>query len=118
MDVPLLGSYARLETMEPVDARTNVRMQDFAGAAAILEKRALGIAPVEMSIGGPLTIASNLRGVERLLREEAVFSAVCEDICNGAFRLVGISSTACSWQWPEWCLLWRYVLLRAMHSPK
>ena len=69
MDVPLLDSYARLETMEPVNAHTNERIQDFAGAAAILEKTALAIVPVEMSIGGPLTIASNLRGVERLLRD-------------------------------------------------
>ena len=83
MDVPLLDSYDRLETMEPVDAHTNARIQDFAGAAAILEKTALATVPVEMSIGGPLTIASNLRGVERLLRD-------CRKSPDDVLRLIRI----------------------------
>lgn len=69
MGAPILDDYSRLKIMEPVDARRNGRIQDFAHAAAILEEKALDIVPVEMSIGGPLTIASNLRGVERLLRD-------------------------------------------------
>ena len=69
MDAPLIQDYGRLDSMEPVDARTNARIRDFARTAQILADKALPIVPVEMSIGGPLTIASNLRGVERLLRD-------------------------------------------------
>lgn len=41
----------------------------FAQAADILSKEAENLVPLEASIGGPFTIASNLRGVEYLLRD-------------------------------------------------
>lgn len=68
-DHPFLDDYEKLKDMEPVDARKNLRIQTFSQTAEILMKEAEEIVPVEASIGGPLTIASNLRGVERLLRD-------------------------------------------------
>lgn len=64
-----LQDYSRLEEMEPVDAGKNNRIRTFAEAAEILMEAAGEIVPVEASIGGPFTIAANLRGVERLLRD-------------------------------------------------
>lgn len=69
MDEPVLCDYSMLSEMEPIDAKTDLRIQTFAETASILSELALEIVPVEMSIGGPFTIASNLRGVERLLRD-------------------------------------------------
>ena len=66
---PFLQNYEQLNVMEPVDAFTNARIQTFAKAAELLEEAAGEIVPIEVSIGGPFTIASNLRGVERLLRD-------------------------------------------------
>lgn len=68
-DRPFLDQYEKLNEMEPVDARRNPRIQVFSQAAEVLMKEAGEIVPVEASIGGPLTIASNLRGVEKLLRD-------------------------------------------------
>ncbi len=68
MDTPVLDVYEKLQAMEPVRAEQNARIQDFAKAAERLQEAAK-IVPVEMSIGGPFTISSNLRGVERLLRD-------------------------------------------------
>ena len=91
MDAPLIQDYGRLDSMEPVDARTNARIRDFARTAQILADKALPIVPVEMSIGGPLTIASNLRGVERLLRD----LRKCPDDALRLIRLVADSERSC-----------------------
>lgn len=69
IDDPILKDYGDLGGMEPVDAHRNPRIQTFARAAELLCKEAAKIVPVEMSIGGPFTIGSKLRGVERLLRD-------------------------------------------------
>lgn len=67
---PVLSDYGVLDGMEPVDAKRDARIEDFQKTAEILERqKVMEIVPVEMSIGGPFTIASNLRGVERLLRD-------------------------------------------------
>ena len=68
-DRSFLDQYEKLNEIEPVDARRNPRIQVFSQAAEVLMKEAGEIVPVEASIGGPLTIASNLRGVEKLLRD-------------------------------------------------
>lgn len=65
----ILNDYSRLAYMEPVDAKKHTRIQAFIRAAEILSACAGKIVPVESSIGGPFTIASNLRGVERLLKD-------------------------------------------------
>lgn len=69
LKTPCLQSYAQLDAMEPVDPFQNPRIQVFAQAAELLAGQAADIVPVEMSIGGPFTIAANLRGVETLLRD-------------------------------------------------
>ena len=66
---PKLSDYGMLEGMEPVDAKSNPRIRDFARAAELLMEAAGEIVPVEASIGGPFTLAANLRGVELLLRD-------------------------------------------------
>nr|WP_296265862.1 uroporphyrinogen decarboxylase family protein [uncultured Merdimonas sp.] len=66
---PFLQDYEQLNEMEPVDAKHHPRLQTFARAMEILETEAREIVPIEASIGGPFTIASNLRGVELLLRD-------------------------------------------------
>ena len=69
LETPYLQEYAQLDTMEPVDAFRSPRIQTFAQAAELLAEEAGNIVPLEMSIGGPFTIAANLRGVETLLRD-------------------------------------------------
>lgn len=64
-----LQDYSRLGEMEPVEAERNSRIRPFAEAAQLLMEAAGEMVPVEASIGGPFTIAANLRGVERLLRD-------------------------------------------------
>ena len=68
-DVPYLQNYDRLSDMEPAEAGKNPRIQMFFQVADLLGEEALEMVPIEASIGGPFTIASNLRGVERLLRD-------------------------------------------------
>lgn len=68
-DEPVLKDYRQLEIMEPADADKNRRIRDFIQAADMLSEAAGVIVPIEASIGGPFTISSNLRGVERLLRD-------------------------------------------------
>ena len=66
---PLLKDLGMLDIMEPADASAHPRLKEFSCAAEILTARAAEIVPIEVSIGGPFTIASNLRGVEQLLRD-------------------------------------------------
>ena len=68
-DEPFLKSYDQLDDIDPIDAKKNPRIQTFAKEADILQKEAADSVPIEASIGGPFTIASNLRGVELLLRD-------------------------------------------------
>ncbi len=64
-----------IKNPEYADAPANAEDADlsvikvFDEAAAILAPRLNGIVPLEMSIGGPFTIASFLRGTEELLRD-------------------------------------------------
>lgn len=69
MDSVFLQDYRQLKEVEPVCAKEHPRLKVFCQAAEILADSAGSIVPVEASIGGPFTIASNLRGVETLLRD-------------------------------------------------
>lgn len=65
-----IDAYGRLDLMEPVDAKQNGVIRTYLQAAEILADRGLTqLVPTEMSIGGPFTIAANLRGAEMLLRD-------------------------------------------------
>ena len=69
MEQTLVKTYEQLDDIEPVDAKRNERILTFARAAEILQEKLKDKVPAEMSIGGPFTIASNIRGVEKLLRD-------------------------------------------------
>lgn len=69
VDEPFLKDYEQLNKMEAVNVFHHSRIEVFAQAAEILSEAAAEIVPIEASIGGPLTIAANLRGVETLLRD-------------------------------------------------
>lgn len=66
---PVKDLYTRLEYMEPVKAEVNYEITRFLQAAEILCEKASDVVPIEVSIGGPLTIASFLRGIEPLLKD-------------------------------------------------
>ncbi|XCP86688.1 uroporphyrinogen decarboxylase family protein [Roseburia hominis] len=89
-DKPFLKQYEQLEEMEPVRAETDSRIQVFADTAKRLEE-AGKIVPMEMSIGGPFTIASQLRGVELLLRD----TRKCSDSIMKLLRIVTDSQKSC-----------------------
>ena len=91
MEAPFLQEYAQLEAMEPVDAFQSSRIHVFAQAAEILAEEAGEIVPMEMSIGGPFTIAANLRGVETLLRDCRKFP---EEV-HKLLRLITASQKSC-----------------------
>ena len=59
----VLDDYSKLEYLEPVNARNDLVIQRFLQAAEMLQESAGEIVPVEISIGGPLTIASFLREI-------------------------------------------------------
>lgn len=61
--------YDRITVIEPVNAKINSEIIKYTQAAEILCEEASDIVPIEMSIGGPLTIASFIRGIELLLRD-------------------------------------------------
>ena len=65
----VLDDYSKLEYLEPVNAGSDLEIQRFLHAAEMLQESAGEIVPVEISIGGPLTIASFLREIELLLRD-------------------------------------------------
>lgn len=88
---PFLKDYRQLEEMEPIDAKKNSRIQTFAQAAEILAEEAAHVVPVEMSIGGPFTIASTLRGVEYLLRD----CRKCPDEIHRLMRIITESQKSC-----------------------
>lgn len=69
LSTPFLTDYRLLDKMDPIRAGTHPRIRDFLQAAGYLCGQAAQIVPIEMSIGGPFTIASNLRGVEILMRD-------------------------------------------------
>ena len=66
---PVIDDYSKLDGMEPADAFSNKDLEIYMNAAEILSEKAGHIVPIEASIGGPFTIASFLRGVERLLAD-------------------------------------------------
>lgn len=68
-DRPLIDDYEILKHMEPAEAGRSERIGLFRQELEMLQEEATDLVPVEISIGGPFTIASNLRGVERLLRD-------------------------------------------------
>lgn len=88
---PLIKDYAGLDDMESVDAKRDERMRTFAREAEILAEEVNDIVPVEMSIGGPFTIASNLRGVELLLRD----CRKCPEEIHKIMRLITESQKSC-----------------------
>lgn len=65
----VLDDYSKLDAMEPINAGTHPSIQRFLHAAEMLAESAGQIVPIEVSIGGPFTIASFLRGIEMLLRD-------------------------------------------------
>ena len=65
----MIESWDILNSMEPVRAKQNDRMKIFEVEADMLMDSLGDIVPLEMSIGGPFTIASILRGIELLLRD-------------------------------------------------
>lgn len=69
MEETFLNDYRQLEEMEAVDAGKAERIRVFSEAAERLSACAAEIVPIEASVGGVFTIASNLRGAERLLRD-------------------------------------------------
>ena len=83
--------YGLLDEMEAVDAGKNERIRTFAGEAEILAEEAGGIVPIEISIGCPFTIASNLRGGEVLLRD----LRKCPDKVHRLLRLITDSQKSC-----------------------
>lgn len=68
-DAPFISDYGKLDELEPVVAKTDTRIAVFQEEAKILSEEAQEIVPIEASIGGPFTITSTLRGVEKLLRD-------------------------------------------------
>ena len=90
-DKPLIQEYSQLDDIESADAKKNERILTFAREAEIMAKEAEGIVPIEVSIGGPFTIASNLRGVELLLRDCRKYP---EEI-HGLLRLITESQKSC-----------------------
>ena len=90
-DRPFLEDYDKLGKMEPVKADIHPRIQDFFRVAGALCREAEGIVPVEMSIGGPFTIASNLRGTEYLLRD----CRKCPEEIHRLMRIITDSQKSC-----------------------
>ncbi|MCI6535851.1 MAG: MtaA/CmuA family methyltransferase, partial [Lachnospiraceae bacterium] len=90
-DAPFLKSYDQLDDIDPIDAKKNPRIQTFAKEADILQKEAADIVPIEASIGGPFTIASNLRGVELLLRD----CRKCSEQIERLMRIITDSQKSC-----------------------
>lgn len=90
-DEPFLKSYDQLDDIDPIDAKKNPRIQTFAKEADILQKEAADIVPIESSIGGPFTIASNLRGVELLLRD----CRKCSEQIERLMRIITDSQKSC-----------------------
>lgn len=83
--------YGILDKMEAVDAGKDERIRTFAREAEILAREAGDIVPIEISIGGPFTIASNLRGVEVLLRD----LRKCPEQVHRLLRLITESQKSC-----------------------
>ena len=64
-----LTDYRMLDGMEPVRPEQSKRLLFFREALERMKKAADGVVDVAPSIGGPFTIAANLRGVEYFLRD-------------------------------------------------
>ena len=65
----LLDGYEKIKEMEPVRWGTSKRLGFFREALEKLKEAAGDVVDVSPSIGGPFTIASNLRGCEYFLRD-------------------------------------------------
>ena len=65
---PFVQTYDQLSQLEPINAFENPRTLLCLEHGKYLSQ-ASELVPIEMSIGGPFTIAGNLRGIERLLRD-------------------------------------------------
>lgn len=88
---PIVTDYAQLEAMEPAIPATCERLKPFFRAIGRLVSEFGNSVAVEASIGGPLTIAANLRGIEALLRD---LSRRPEQV-NRLLRLVVDTQKAC-----------------------
>lgn len=64
-----LKDYSDLYYMKPIEAERHPQLRRFMQAAEMLKEDAGTIVPIEASVGGSFTIASFLRGIERLLRD-------------------------------------------------
>ena len=91
MEGVFLKDYGQLDGMEAVDAVKNERIRTFEEAALMLQEKIKERIPAEMSIGGPFTIASNLRGVENLLKD----CRKQEENVHRLLRLVTDSEKSC-----------------------
>lgn len=68
-DGRFLTDYRMLDQMEPVGPEQSERLLFFREALERMKEAADGVVDVAPSIGGPFTIAANLRGVEQFLRD-------------------------------------------------
>lgn len=91
MGEPFLKDYEQVRQMEPVDALADARIRVFLEEAQILQNQAGKMVMVEMSIGGPFTIASYLRGTEKLLRD----CRKCEEEVHALLRVITDSQKSC-----------------------
>lgn len=83
IEEPFLHNYEQLDEMVPMDAMSHPRMEPFTSEVNILSQRLNGAVEVSTHIGGPFTIASNLRGIEMFLRD-------CRKCPDQVFRLLRI----------------------------
>lgn len=100
METAYLNDYDQLEKMEPLLAGNHPRLKIFGEAAQILSEKAGDIVPVEASIGGPFTIASNLRGVEILLRD----CRKCPEKVHELLRIIVETQKSCIDEAAAWGL--------------
>lgn len=68
-DGRFLTDYKMLDKMEPVCPETSERLLFFRETLERMKEAADGVVDIAPSIGGPFTIAANLRGVEYFLRD-------------------------------------------------
>lgn len=70
LEKPLLSeSYEAVDRIEAKQLGRHMRIQTFIEALERVSYKVGEIVPIEASIGGPFTIASNLRGIEAMLRD-------------------------------------------------
>lgn len=101
VETPFINDYKQLDEMTAMDAFSHPRMEPFTAEAEILSQKLGGVVELSAHIGGPFTIAANLRGIERFLRD-------CRKSPDEVFRLLRIivdSQKSCI-DWADQHNLW------------